>query len=189
MGILGDLNSRVAAVPDTIENDDIEHNLRQCLEQCFIYPNEPYGKHRKSEDSHINNFGRRLIALCKESGLRILNGRSISDSNGKTTFQRRAGTSVIDYAIIHYGALPIVKYFEVQNFNTFSDHAAIDTVLISRRINTEPDRCTCGCKRTEVNIRTWSNDNIQTINAALEEGKDTFLPEHRLVERHKLCCI
>lgn len=29
---------------------------------------------RKNQDKHINNYGRKLLELCKSTGLRIVNG-------------------------------------------------------------------------------------------------------------------
>jgi hypothetical protein len=39
---------------------------------------------RNSEDKVYNTFGRKLIDLCKASGMRICNGRG-SDNNGRLT--------------------------------------------------------------------------------------------------------
>lgn len=173
IGIFGDLNSRVASVPDTIEHDQLENNLRQRLERCFIYPNEPHNKERKSDDSHLNNFGRRLISLCKQSGLRIINGRSISDQNGSITFQNRAGTSVIDYVLLHYDALSMFKDFTVLQFNTFSDHAPIETTLLCKNTNNDRAR-KCQCMQTEINIRTWSKENAEPLTTVLAEGRNVL---------------
>ena len=50
----------------------------------------------------INNNGKHLPSLCKESGLRILNGRTIGDLQGKHTCITYNGCSVVDYMRVQY---------------------------------------------------------------------------------------
>ncbi|CAC5407606.1 unnamed protein product [Mytilus coruscus] len=84
---------------------------------------------RFSEDKTVNNFGRKLLRLCQSTGLRVCNGRSVSDKIGKLTFYNHIGSSVIDYALIHKNYSNLVNEFVVMDFNMWSDHAPVRLTL------------------------------------------------------------
>ena len=54
---------------------------------------------RKTSDSEINNHGKKLINICEENNLRIINGRCLGDSFGQCTFLRQGVKSLIDYTV------------------------------------------------------------------------------------------
>ena len=56
---------------------------------------------RNNMDTVVNQFGRKLITLCKTTGFRILNGRHNKDLNGSFTFFGPNGISMIDYLLVH----------------------------------------------------------------------------------------
>ena len=60
-----------------------------------VFPSE-----RRNLDVLTNKAGKNLINLCKNTGLRILNGRSESDPNGALTFLGNQGHSTIDYVLV-----------------------------------------------------------------------------------------
>ena len=90
---------------------------------------------RNSEDKTVNNFGRRLLNLCRATNLVILNGRTISDSARSLTFQNHLGASVIDYAVADNRAFDVVTDFNVGALNEFSDHAPIYITLRAQDLN------------------------------------------------------
>ena len=51
-------------------------------------------------DGYVNSFGRKLLSLCKTTGLRILNGRHEGDKVGNFTFFGANGMSLIDYLLV-----------------------------------------------------------------------------------------
>ena len=122
---MGDWNSRVGLNLDFIENDDINNDVRNILNGVFDYDNDSIMHARNSEDTCTNSFGRKLIRLCKATGLRLCNGRISGDEHGKITFFNHLGTSVIDYALTDSKLLEHVKNFRVLDFNEWSDHAPI----------------------------------------------------------------
>ena len=66
---------------------------------------------RKSQDNHTNNNDYRLVDICKNDNLTILNGRYGKDKNiGNTTFR---GNSVIDYTISSIKGFSLLNDFEV----------------------------------------------------------------------------
>ena len=117
---IGDINSRIGSTEDYVQYDKLDRHIQDFIETCFTYPSEPDIERRVSMDSVINSFGRRFISVCQQSGLRILNGRSKSDAYGSITFQNRLGTSVIDYAAVHYSHMKCVSDFRVEDFKEFS---------------------------------------------------------------------
>ncbi|HLX52547.1 MAG TPA: endonuclease/exonuclease/phosphatase family protein, partial [Aquella sp.] len=77
--LMGDLNARIGLL-DTMQGQAV-------------------GDGRKSEDIVVNSKGQKLIELCNNYNLMILNGVHYGDKIGNFTF-RSQGNSVIDYAII-----------------------------------------------------------------------------------------
>ena len=68
--ICGDLNSRTGSLPDFVEEIGLDRfvDLPDSDEQSTSIPI------RQSFDSIVNAFGHKLISLCKENDLKILNG-------------------------------------------------------------------------------------------------------------------
>lgn len=99
VAVIGDLNGRVGQEPDNITGDVIDKQLQDNI--SFInYVNDDVFLNRQSEDiKPRNNFGQRILQLCKNSGLRICNGRFGKESQ-KITFNNKNGCSVIDYMLI-----------------------------------------------------------------------------------------
>ena len=64
-------------------------------------------------DTCVNDYGKRLIELCKNARLHILNGRVLGDLNGKLTCFQWNGCSVVDYCIVHEDLLGVTEYFRV----------------------------------------------------------------------------
>ena len=87
--------------------------------------------HRYSEDvGHVNNNGLLLLEFCKQTGLRIMNGRVGNDSGiGRYTFVGHRGCSVVDYVLGSQETFSLIKSFEVQEPNTFSDHCLVNFSL------------------------------------------------------------
>ena len=84
---------------------------------------------RNNRDDHvIDSQGKLILALCKTSSLRILNGRTAGDTTGK--FTRYPSNlcdkpSVIDYALCSVPLLEDVITFSVLPFSGLSDHCCI----------------------------------------------------------------
>ena len=54
-----------------------------------------------------------LLDLCKQSGMRILNGCCNGDKDGKFTYVGSKGSSVVDYVITSQNMLLFVDHFGV----------------------------------------------------------------------------
>lgn len=92
--IVGDLNGRVGEIQEwDNENETKYGNIRG---EGIGYELE----NRKNEDKEVNEFGRKIINLCKELELIILNGRRNGNANGEYTYISENGRSAIDLVIL-----------------------------------------------------------------------------------------
>ncbi|CAG2237302.1 unnamed protein product [Mytilus edulis] len=73
--LVGDLNCRTSNVSDFIEDDTVHITLQNQLPNLFNYSNDYSLSTRINPDTISNDYGSKLIKLCKSTGLRILNGR------------------------------------------------------------------------------------------------------------------
>ena len=129
ISIIGDFNSRTASLPDYIDipDDGTNHDLFANDVQLLDYFNIP--KVRKSLDVHRNNYGSKLLDLCKHTNLFVANGRIGSDKSvGNFTCKN---VSVIDYCIGNVNFLSLMSDFHVLPFSVlFSDvHSALTIQL------------------------------------------------------------
>lgn len=125
--ILGDFNARTASEHDFILNDDDK----------YLPLNEDYTidtnlTHRKSQDTKICTRGKELLEICVSSRLRILNGRTFGDLNGKYTSYQYNGNSVIDYCLCTEEQMSSILYFHVDDpILRLSDHSKISVRLMA----------------------------------------------------------
>ena len=109
-----DFNARSASLNDIFIVDenickklDLDNNIFQTDE---IYDKAISIPYRNSMDKEVNNYGLRLIELCKNSNLCILNGRGSSQSSQNFTCK---DASVVDYFIISYSLFQNVIDFQI----------------------------------------------------------------------------
>ena len=112
--LLGDLNSRTGNLNDICFENDPEVNTNNILSQILpIVPvdnnvtkedllNANLSLNRTHMDTKTNDYGHRLIRLVKMTNLVILNGRSENDLSGNFTFCSKKGNSPVDYIIVLY---------------------------------------------------------------------------------------
>jgi hypothetical protein len=116
--LTGDLNARTGDKADFIINDEAEH-----INLGIDYPPDTQLLTRGSQDSVISCRGNHVLDLCIEAKLRMLNGRTTGDCNGKFTCHNALGSSVVDYVIVSDVLYSQIAYFHVHNFDaTLSDH-------------------------------------------------------------------
>ena len=61
--------------------------------------NEHLSRRQNEDITPANTYGKRLLDLCKDHEMRILNGRIIVDLAGKRTCYKWNGSSTVDYGI------------------------------------------------------------------------------------------
>ena len=80
-------------------------DLLQEETELFIRNNENYvleklnRKNRHNCDQKINAHDKNILDLCKGFNMRILNGRTLGDSQGSFTCFQNNGRSTVDYAV------------------------------------------------------------------------------------------
>ena len=101
--LCGDMNSRTGCLSDSVENLGLDRyvDLPETDEALTSIPE------RRSFDLSVNAFGHKLISLCKEHDLKIVNGRL---EPGRFTYLSSCGASLVDYFITQ---AKIIQIFQV----------------------------------------------------------------------------
>ena len=86
---------------------------------------------RNSDDKlPVYKRGWKLLEICVESRMRILNGRCISDYFGSLTCHQPNGSSVVDYLITNENNIVSFRYYNVLEYNgAVSDHCCVSLAL------------------------------------------------------------
>ena len=133
--ICGDFNARCFNFTDFVEDDTAEHIHVLPDDYLVDTPME-----RVSEDKGYNRYGSQMLDFCKETGLRIINGRVGKDRGiGKCTYVGSAGKSVVDYVIASQCLFSVIDTFEVSDPNILSDHCMVKFSIISHNSITNDD--------------------------------------------------
>eukprot|EP00745_Piridium_sociabile_P026199 TRINITY_DN41690_c0_g1_i7.p1 TRINITY_DN41690_c0_g1~~TRINITY_DN41690_c0_g1_i7.p1 ORF type:complete len:182 (+),score=0.50 TRINITY_DN41690_c0_g1_i7:458-1003(+) len=101
---------------------DNNHNYYN-LPKNYVYDN---CYKRCSMDLIVQKNGRRLVNMCTDNQLYILNGRMLGDLQGKFTCFHPQGCSVVDYIICSQALMKNVKYMKVKELMEHSDHCPVD---------------------------------------------------------------
>ena len=134
--LCGDFNARTSGLSDVDSTDDNRHvplfqDLDELIEEAPL-------NSRKTKDNGSNNFGKKLIELCKEFGLFIVNGRTKSDYEGEITCTANRGKSVVDYFICSLPLYQLITDMFVAD-RTESDHFPIVVSFPSRMADFVPE--------------------------------------------------
>ena len=130
--VLGDLNARTGNLCDLYDSTSLSNNNYSpdfFYIDSFITPDDLISNNlselRKNKDVKTNDYGQKLVNLCKTSGLVICNGRVNGDLDGNFTYVDKKGNSTIDYALVSRELLCNVDSFSVHAPTVFSDHNPI----------------------------------------------------------------
>ena len=125
--LCGDYNARLSNKPDFVTDDDTVHI--SVLPDDYVADTQ---LPRYSQDEgHLNSNGHLLLDVCKQTGLRIMNGRVGNDEGvGKYTFVGSRGSSLVDYLLASQNLFPFVQDFLVHDPNILSDHCLINFLWI-----------------------------------------------------------
>lgn len=123
--ISGDFNARTAKEPDFCNDDNVRYIGVPSDYVCDS------ALARNNMDPHcIDEHGKELLSLCKTSGLRILNGRTVGDTLGCCTCYSPNGVpSVIDYMLASASLLSNIEYFHVNPPSDLSIHCMLSTAI------------------------------------------------------------
>jgi hypothetical protein len=127
--LVGDFNTRTGSLSDFVQSDD---NQFTPVPDSYITDDAQALSERLNSDKQCcpKDFVDSLLNICKSSGLRILNGRTLGDLSGKFTCHKWNGSSQVDYGIAHYSLIPLIQYFKIHDhLNHLSDHCKLSLRL------------------------------------------------------------
>ena len=192
--VIGDLNGRTKRDDDFVRDSADKHSPIN-----VPFYTKDTGIERNNQDIHaIDAQGKLILDLCKSTSLRILNGRTNGDINGKSTrYPKRINErpSVIDYALCGEALLPKIFSFSVLPFTSLSDHCCISTNIRinNRKSNTEETPETTIKVNPDEPKLTYDNrrKHIFQANVLTSDKLDTLLTilnkrEHSEMDLH-LC--
>jgi hypothetical protein len=118
--LLGDFNVQTSKLEDFISKEG-NIFINDITDNSFIPAK------RNNFDSSVNEHGKRLIELCKNCNLRILNGRTHGHTLGKPTYHEKNGISLVDYAICDHDFTQTFENLVVKPPTYLTDHSQILT--------------------------------------------------------------
>ena len=123
---------------------------------------------RVSEDRVFNRFGSELLDFCKQTGVRILNGRAGVDGDiGKYTYVSGAGRSLVDYVIASPHIFSLVDTFNVDDPNILNDHCICNFSLCLHENNASSDSDP-GITSSLPYKYVWNNEYVEAFQNALD---------------------
>ena len=171
IAVIGDLNGRIGSEKDFIQQDILDNHLRDNLFAFIDYEQDIPTDRRTEDNKPPNTFGRKILNMCKSTGLRVCNGR-FGDDSAKITFQNKNGCSIIDYMLLNTGssAFDNINNFIVDKFNTFSCHAPL---LIDLKLSDKfkVDKI-CTCKTVKYNTYKWDEGQKDRVREELLNNSD-----------------
>lgn len=172
--VAGDLNARTGVRNDYIIDDFLKYVVSDG-NLPFLYEDTEVICEWKNQDKHINYYGRKLLELCKSSGLRIVNGRHPWDVPGDYTFFCSRGNSVIDYLLTE--SFFSIGHFSTGIFNIFSDHSPISFTINGICLETHLHRTSVSSGRTNSKSVKWIDDNAEFILTEITRNQNFLLGE------------
>ena len=105
--LCGDFNARCGNLNDLAVEDNCDSNFEHYTDSNVTLDIPP----RTSKDLTTNSYGHRLIEMCQNLNITILNGRAGIDSDiGEFTSKE---ASVVDYILVSHSLFPKIRYFKV----------------------------------------------------------------------------
>ena len=118
---------------------------------------------RNSYDSQVNAHGRKLLQIMTNPDMLLPNGRICGDMDENLTCCQYNGNSVVDVLIAQRDLIPLINYFKILPFDSYSDHAVI-MACFAVSVNTAvaiPDGWDkmCNC------FQNWNEMRTRKINS------------------------
>ncbi len=125
--LTGDFNARTSTTPDYVINDQCDTSDSHLpLSELYVHD---IPLHRNNHDRVCNQYGKLLLDICCNHGIRILNGRLTGDLFGNFTYfseNNTRGASTIDYTIASVSIIDRFKFLHVSEPNLLlSDHCLL----------------------------------------------------------------
>ena len=164
--LAGDFNARTSTLADfMLPSEYADMLLQPDLLIPEALPHNIPDRH-SADQGPPNHFGQKLLALCQDSNLLILNGRVVGDEQGCLTCHTPNGASLVDYFIASPSLLSLTPSLHVQGRQPDSDHCPL--LLQIPRLHqapTPPGPCS---DRKPVKL-SYKADKVETYRCALAE--------------------
>ena len=169
--LLGDFNARTGVLQDHMEPNNILDDLSVFENELVYLYDNGFDLQRFSQDSNRNNYGYKLVEMCKNCNLLIVNGRIGSDHGlGKLTCKQK---SVVDYIIVSPRVFANVQKFKIEQFSElYSDvHCALSIEIKKQVIELDNDEMNeDGGSVLPYKRPTWSEEYKNVYSEALDEN-------------------
>ena len=112
---------------------------------------------------------KRLLEICRNTDLSILNDIVSGDSLGRPTFHSKSSVSVIDYAICDQDLFRHIANFTVKEPSSYSDHSPIITWININTIDQNPVAPIINDTLLHLPKQfIWENESPQKFRATLQ---------------------
>ena len=168
--LYGDLNARTSnCIPDAYD-----------LETIFQFSNNTYENNvsRRSQDTVINNYGKKLLSMCSTLGLCMFNGICTGDEQGCLTFVSQTGTSVNDYFIASKTLFDFIinKSTLMVSSRIESDHLPLEFCIQSDSSHVTTENQT---KTSEVIVKfKWNADLANDFKSKMASAEVNQVIQH-----------
>ena len=122
VAIIGNLDSRVGSQQEAHYGVDTECHNTDIATQMYV-------NLRTSRELHTNAHGCKLLQLMANHDMLLANDRFSVDISGNFTCCHYNGSSVVDIFIVQRDRIPLLSYFNVKDFDWYSDHAVISACI------------------------------------------------------------
>ena len=184
--LTGDMNARTGVLCDYVLADpliadlmDFDEDTSNFYNQAELLPTLNINQNRVSQNMKTNNNGYKLIDICRNNNLFILNGRFGKDKNlGKFTFRDQ---SLIDYTICSFDCFMLFSDFEVIDTDailsdghallSWSIHEAVYADVPSQHLRTQTSYKKWDEKSSTVFLNNLPTEEIQKLYTELSPTK------------------
>ena len=152
--IAGDLNAKTKTESDCVSDHDDQHSP---IYQSDLYISDNCVLRRNNDNHPVDEQGRKILELCKNSRIRILNGRMPGDRLGAYTrypLSLRETPSTLDYMASDVELLEKMKSFVVLPHNGLSDHDCLKVTIESKIESFSPEEAINIVKRQHIKYAT-----------------------------------
>ena len=126
--LAGDFNARTSNQADFLAPSYHTEFLCPYLPAPEALPDNIHSR-SSADQGPLNQFGKKLLALCQDSNLLILNGRAEGDEQGCCTCHTHNGASLVDYFISSPSLLELKPALHVQEQPPDSDHCPLQLLI------------------------------------------------------------
>lgn len=168
--VTGDFNSRTGQSADLSDHLTYDSYLHVGMNEDIRYSEIPL---RMNRDLVLDNYGRRLLDMCKSTGLVIANGRLGADKDtGEFTCVTGRGRSVVDYFLLSFSDFDCVSHFNICDVDEHSDHSGLHICL--KLNNTESIFCSTKTTSSPVRKLVWACENQDLFRNTLLNGIEKY---------------